>query len=278
MGDSLSRSIDRGLSNSKYGLVILSPAFLSKDWPEYELRGLTAKELGHEKVILPIWHNIERDDILKYSPSLADKFALTSKNNTYQELVNKIIEIVRPDLFEKIMRKIAYSKSLISAKTSSINIENINLPPIIHEKLPDDLITRIRLIRASLLSVYPHSMEFWVDGFKHDAHPTKEIGWWEFLSCCYLEYIQLCESSLTVEQRNSIFSILFILLNNNLDTKSCNTKDIEVITKEGYEKLCNIVSYNNPVYDFKEELPQSTINYSDFDLDEYKKTFCADEF
>jgi hypothetical protein len=278
IGDSLSRSIDRGLSSSKYGLVILSKAFLSKDWPEYELRGLTAKELGHEKVILPIWHNIEREDILQYSPSLADKFALTTKDNTNQELIYKIIEIVRPDLFEKIMRKIAYSKSLISAKMSSINTQNISLPPLIHESLPDDLINRIRLIRASLLSVYPHSMEYWVDGFRHDAHPTNEIAWWEFLSCCYLEYIQLCQSPLTKEQYKSVFNILLLLLNNHLDTKSCNSKDIELITKEGFEVLCNIVKYNYPFYDIEEELPQSTMEFSISDLDEYKKQFCADEF
>jgi TIR domain len=54
LGDSLSRSIDQGLAKSDYGLVVLSPAFLSKQWPEYEIRGLTARELSGGKVILPI--------------------------------------------------------------------------------------------------------------------------------------------------------------------------------------------------------------------------------
>src|SRR5712691_812752 len=58
VGDSLSRSIDNGLSRSDFGLVVLSPAFFEKKWPEYELRGLTAKEIAGSKVLLPIWHNV----------------------------------------------------------------------------------------------------------------------------------------------------------------------------------------------------------------------------
>lgn len=36
IGDSLSRSIDKGLENSNFGIVVLSPAFFSKNWPEYK--------------------------------------------------------------------------------------------------------------------------------------------------------------------------------------------------------------------------------------------------
>ncbi len=37
IGDSLRRSIDRGLGHSKFGVVILSPNFFSKEWPQKEL-------------------------------------------------------------------------------------------------------------------------------------------------------------------------------------------------------------------------------------------------
>jgi hypothetical protein len=33
VGDSLRQSIDKGLVNSRYGIVILSKAFFAKDWP-----------------------------------------------------------------------------------------------------------------------------------------------------------------------------------------------------------------------------------------------------
>lgn len=98
LGDSLRRSIDRGLANSRYGLVILSPHFLSKEWPQKELDGLVAREDGNQKVILPVWHNVCRADIVSYSAPLADKLAApTSKGLTY--VVDAVVRAVEtPDL------------------------------------------------------------------------------------------------------------------------------------------------------------------------------------
>lgn len=64
IGDSLRRSIDRGLSQSKYGIVILSDAFFKKNWPQYELDGLIAREMAGEKVVLPIWHKVSKDEVI----------------------------------------------------------------------------------------------------------------------------------------------------------------------------------------------------------------------
>jgi TIR domain-containing protein len=90
LGDSLRRSIDKGLANSNYGIVVLSKAFFSKDWPQYELDGLTAREIGGQKVVLPIWHKIDRDEVLRYSPPLADRLALKTQENTITKLAQSI--------------------------------------------------------------------------------------------------------------------------------------------------------------------------------------------
>lgn len=78
MGDSLRREIDQGLQRSRYGIVILSPAFFAKNWPQWELDGLVAREIAGKKVILPVWHNVTIDDVRGYSPPLADKVAANS--------------------------------------------------------------------------------------------------------------------------------------------------------------------------------------------------------
>lgn len=95
LGDSLRRSIDLGLANSRYGLVILSSHFLSKEWPQKELDGLVAREDGSQKVILPVWHNVSRADIVSYSAPLADKLAApTSKGLAYVvDAVVRAIEV-----------------------------------------------------------------------------------------------------------------------------------------------------------------------------------------
>jgi len=78
VGDRLRRSIDRGLASSRFGVVVVSPSFLAKEWPQRELDGLVALEIGGRKVILPVWHRITRDEVLRVSPTLADVVAAKS--------------------------------------------------------------------------------------------------------------------------------------------------------------------------------------------------------
>ena len=90
IGDSLRESIDKGLVNSAYGIVVLSPKFLDKNWTKYELNSLVAKEVEGKKVILPIWHNVSKQDILNYSPMLADKLALSTDSMAVDEIAKKL--------------------------------------------------------------------------------------------------------------------------------------------------------------------------------------------
>lgn len=78
LGDSLRRKIDHGLATSRFGVVILSKSFFSKEWPQKELDALVAREDGREKVILPVWHEITVSDIRRYSPLLADRLGIST--------------------------------------------------------------------------------------------------------------------------------------------------------------------------------------------------------
>jgi hypothetical protein len=95
VGDSLRRSIDDGLAKSRYGIVILSPHFFKKEWPQKELDGLAAREDNGTKVILPVWHNITRHEVLKYSPMLADRVALLTSNGL-EYVVEGLLKVIRP--------------------------------------------------------------------------------------------------------------------------------------------------------------------------------------
>jgi len=77
LGDSLSRQIDAALARSRFGIVILSPAFFEKEWPQRELAGLAARELATgAKVILPVWHDVDHEYIAERSPLLADRLGV----------------------------------------------------------------------------------------------------------------------------------------------------------------------------------------------------------
>jgi hypothetical protein len=218
LGDSLSRSIDEGLALSRFGLVVLSPAFLDKGWPEYELRGLTAREIAGRTVILPIWHKITKDDLLRFSPPLADKLAVDSTGLTPIQIAVKIIEQVRPELFQRITRRYALLKALQNAKVEFVNPKIIRSAPVRHTTLPPELIGRIRLVRASLLQAWPCSMRDWLDGFKRDSHPSQEVVVWERIAAVYLEYCAL-NPELSPEQHMQLWAIILMIDSRaNLDT------------------------------------------------------------
>lgn len=95
VGDKLRRSIDKGLVNSKFGIVVFSPDFFQKNWTQYELDGLVQKEMTGKKAILPLWHKVSKDEVMKYSPSLADTVALNTAMFTIEELVEKLSEVLK---------------------------------------------------------------------------------------------------------------------------------------------------------------------------------------
>lgn len=95
VGARLRRSIDRAVASSRYAVVVLSPTFFSKEWTQYELDGLVAREMSGEQIILPIWHNLARDELLRASPSLADRIALNTATQTLAEMADEISDAVR---------------------------------------------------------------------------------------------------------------------------------------------------------------------------------------
>lgn len=98
IGDSLRRKIDKGLANSRFGVVVLSESFFNKGWPNYELDGLVTRAVSGEQVLLPIWHDITKRAVIDYSPSLADKLARSTATHTVEEIAKEIAEVIRGEL------------------------------------------------------------------------------------------------------------------------------------------------------------------------------------
>jgi hypothetical protein len=93
VGDSLTSSIDRGLRESKFGIVILSPVFFSKHWTQKELNALAGLESGGRKVILPVWHNVTVEQVREHSPLMAGRIAVESESGL-DVVVQRLIEAI----------------------------------------------------------------------------------------------------------------------------------------------------------------------------------------
>ncbi len=94
LGDSLRASIDKGLSEARFGVAIISHNFLRKEWPQKELAGLVSREVGSEKsVLLPVWHKISAKEVLEKSPILADRLAVSTSDGI-EEVARKLAEAI----------------------------------------------------------------------------------------------------------------------------------------------------------------------------------------
>lgn len=97
IGDSLRRKIDAGISASRFGVVVLSESFFAKGWPQYELDGLVTMAISGKQVLLPLWHRVSKDEVVRQSPSLADKVAIRTADLTIDEIADEITSVVRPE-------------------------------------------------------------------------------------------------------------------------------------------------------------------------------------
>jgi len=95
LGDRLHKSIDKGILNSGFGIVILSKNFFEKDWPQRELEALVAKETDGVKIILPVWHNVNAAFIRSKSLLLAGLLGV-STDKGIENVAKKILEVVKP--------------------------------------------------------------------------------------------------------------------------------------------------------------------------------------
>ena len=95
IGDRLGRSIDNGLANSRYGIVIISPSFFLKEWPLMELEGLVAREIQGSKIILPVRHDMSHEKLVEYSPVLAGIVAANTRHGL-DKVARDLIEVINP--------------------------------------------------------------------------------------------------------------------------------------------------------------------------------------
>lgn len=96
--------IDKGLSKSRYGVVVLSPNYIAKHkyWTKAELNGLFQVETINGKTILPIWHNLTKKQVTEYSPIIADRKAMTTALMTPAEIAEELMKLFKPNGMENV--------------------------------------------------------------------------------------------------------------------------------------------------------------------------------
>ena len=94
IGDNLRERIDEGIRESRFAVVILSPAFFAKRWTRYELDGIVQLVVNENHALLPVWHDITIQEIRRQSATLANIYALSTADNAIEEIANEIYRTV----------------------------------------------------------------------------------------------------------------------------------------------------------------------------------------
>jgi RES domain-containing protein len=96
LGDSITEKVNLGLGQAEFVVVIISPAFLQKNWPQRELRAALNREARQgKKVILPIIVNYPNKtvDLSAFLPIIEDKLYYTWSDNPSDaaETIEKVV-------------------------------------------------------------------------------------------------------------------------------------------------------------------------------------------
>ena len=93
LGSSLLREIDKGLANSKIGLVLVTPSFIERvkneGIAEKELSALLARDL-----LVPIVHNTTFERLREVSPLLGSRSGLDTNDEPMHRIALKLAELV----------------------------------------------------------------------------------------------------------------------------------------------------------------------------------------
>jgi hypothetical protein len=94
-GRSLREELDSGIRLSRFSLVVFSKNYFRKYWTKRELDGILLKEQIDNGQILPIWYEIDADDMYQFSPMLAGMMAFSTDVYTITEICDAIESKIR---------------------------------------------------------------------------------------------------------------------------------------------------------------------------------------
>lgn len=133
-GHSIIREINRGLENSKIGIVIITPHFIRKSFTNWELDCLTYLMIYNRIRLIPLIKNIAKEEIIKkYSLMAPLRFVeiinecdptLIEHIRNYLEMGNTLIH--NPNTHEIILNKESKISKVIKKSTHKYNITNID--------------------------------------------------------------------------------------------------------------------------------------------------------
>ncbi len=105
--------------------------------------------------------------------------------------------------------------SLFSCKkngenNSTINIENLQLSPVVHEKLNQEQLDKIKFIHKTFNEVYLVTLEETIKNFKRDQNPDNEINIWLNMAKTYESFALKNSEKEKLDLRKEAFKLILM--------------------------------------------------------------------
>ena len=238
LGDSLTASIDKGLQESRYGLVVLSKAFLSKRWPEYEYRSLMTREIDGERAILPLWYDVTKEDVKNFSLYLADIMALPISKANFGKILPAILKVVRPDIYRERRMQSVLRRAVEDGTKKMVKMSEIKRATSKQSKLSRQQLIRSKAVYYGIGRHLKRNFDEYVDQYELDVVPERELQSWEIMNACYLEVLER-HANATDRDREDYFKVLIALSVGWSEVKDVQLGDDEIeelvtLWKENY--------------------------------------------
>ena len=233
LGDSLSESIDKGLTGSRFGLLVLSKSFLGKNWPDYEYRSLLTRQIDGENVILPLWYGVTKEEVKDYSLFLVGikSFPVSEENLMVAALA--ILRVVRPDIWQEIRMGNVLREATEEAEPVMIKRSQLKMATSKQSQLTRQQIVRSKAIYYGIGRHLNLSFDKYVNNYELNTVPERELQSWEIMNASYLEMLDKHPDA-TERDMKDYFNVLIAL------SMGMNyVKDVK-LGDEDVEELCGL--------------------------------------
>jgi hypothetical protein len=124
LGDSIAGSVNKALKSAAFGIVIISPLYLQKQWAMNELNTFFAQETKQNRII-PILHNITVDEMRAHIPILADRYSIASSHGT-ETIAKKIVLAMASTGKHQIENGNSKNSNEIKSKPERLNADSMH--------------------------------------------------------------------------------------------------------------------------------------------------------
>ncbi|MBO0857830.1 MAG: hypothetical protein J2P21_05125 [Chloracidobacterium sp.] len=127
----------------------------------------------------------------------------TNNENSMRSILSSLLS------FFGVSRKDKSQESKVTnAKFKLTDIDSLNPGSIRHQSLNHRQMERIYKLRDTLAEVERSPIEKWIDDFKRDLNPDKELAVWERIADGYARYCS--RRPLSIEAKEDVFQLLLL--------------------------------------------------------------------